>query len=105
MDTSTPFKWAPFRSRQYFTLRALVLTVFAQLSGPRRDDAGARSARRSHDHLPLGEAATPPNWTNAAGRISAACNDSWRVDETSVKIKKIWMSLSRAVDSEGIKYG
>src|SRR6266576_2322916 len=30
-----------------------------------------------------------------------ACNDSWRVDETYVKIKKTWMYLSRAVDSDG----
>src|SRR5437588_7803118 len=30
-----------------------------------------------------------------------ACNDSWRVDETSIKIRKIWMYLYRAVDSEG----
>ncbi len=30
-----------------------------------------------------------------------ATNDSWRVDETSVKIKKTWMYLYRAVDSEG----
>ena len=30
-----------------------------------------------------------------------ACNDSWRVDETSIKIKKVWTYLYRAVDSEG----
>jgi IS6 family transposase len=30
-----------------------------------------------------------------------ACNDSWRVDETYIKIKKAWMYLYRAVDSEG----
>ncbi len=30
-----------------------------------------------------------------------ACNDSWRVDETYIKIKKTWMYLYRAVDSEG----
>src|SRR5207248_4988722 len=30
-----------------------------------------------------------------------ACNDSWRVDETYIKIKKVWFSLYRAVDSEG----
>jgi transposase, IS6 family len=30
-----------------------------------------------------------------------AWNDSWRVDETSIKIKKVWVSLSRAVDSQG----
>jgi len=27
--------------------------------------------------------------------------DSWRVEETSIKVKKQWVSLSRAVDSEG----
>ncbi|GHO80247.1 IS6 family transposase [Ktedonobacter sp. SOSP1-85] len=30
-----------------------------------------------------------------------ACNDSWRVDETYLKIKKAWVYLYRAVDSEG----
>src|SRR5882762_6408401 len=30
-----------------------------------------------------------------------ACNDSWRVDETSIKIKKVWFYLYRAVDSAG----
>ncbi|BCL84584.1 hypothetical protein ccbrp13_70490 [Ktedonobacteria bacterium brp13] len=30
-----------------------------------------------------------------------ACNDSWKVDETYIKIKKVWFYLYRAVDSEG----
>ena len=30
-----------------------------------------------------------------------ACNDSWKGDETSINVKKVWTSLSRAVDSEG----
>jgi transposase, IS6 family len=30
-----------------------------------------------------------------------ATNDSWRVDETSIKVKKQWVYLYRAVDSEG----
>ena len=30
-----------------------------------------------------------------------ACNDLWKVDETSIKIKKTWMYLYRAVDSDG----
>ncbi len=30
-----------------------------------------------------------------------ATNDSWRVDETSIKVKKVWVYLYRAVDSEG----
>ena len=28
-------------------------------------------------------------------------NDSWRVDETYIKVKKAWMYLYRAVDSRG----
>ncbi len=30
-----------------------------------------------------------------------ACNDSWKVDETYIKVKKQWVYLYRAVDSEG----
>jgi IS6 family transposase len=30
-----------------------------------------------------------------------ACNNSWRVDETYIKVKKVWMYLYRAVDSDG----
>jgi transposase-like protein len=30
-----------------------------------------------------------------------ACNDSWKVDETSIQVRKTWMYLYRAVDSEG----
>src|SRR6266550_5622606 len=28
-------------------------------------------------------------------------NDSWRVDETYIKVKKVWVYLYRAVNSEG----
>jgi IS6 family transposase len=30
-----------------------------------------------------------------------ACNDSWKVDETYIKVKGIWVYLYRAADSEG----
>lgn len=30
-----------------------------------------------------------------------ASNDSWRVDETYIKVKKVWVYLYRAVDSQG----
>ena len=30
-----------------------------------------------------------------------ATTDSWRVDETYIKVKKLWMYLYRAVDSQG----
>src|SRR5881227_39549 len=30
-----------------------------------------------------------------------ATTDSWKVDETSIKVRQTWMDLSRAVDSQG----
>jgi transposase-like protein len=30
-----------------------------------------------------------------------ACNDSWKVDETYIKVRKVWMYLYQAIDSEG----
>jgi transposase, IS6 family len=30
-----------------------------------------------------------------------ACNDFWKVDETYIKVRKTWMYLYRAVESEG----
>jgi len=30
-----------------------------------------------------------------------ATNDSWHVDETYIKVKKVWIYLYRAVDSQG----
>ncbi len=30
-----------------------------------------------------------------------ACNDSWKVDETYIKVRKEWLHLYRAIDSEG----
>jgi transposase, IS6 family len=30
-----------------------------------------------------------------------ACNDSWKVDETYIKVRKTWVYLYRAVDSDG----
>jgi transposase, IS6 family len=30
-----------------------------------------------------------------------AATDSWKVDETSIKVKKVWVYLYRAIDSQG----
>jgi IS6 family transposase len=30
-----------------------------------------------------------------------ACNDSWRADETYIKVKKVWVYIYRTVDSQG----
>jgi transposase-like protein len=40
------------------------------------------------------------NWKNAVGRISERATTRGRVDETFIKIKKVWIYLYRAVDSQ-----
>jgi transposase-like protein len=92
---------ASLPSRNYFAVCPLVPPVSAQLSEPGGDDDRARITYRSHDNLPLGAALRTR--TGEALQISSASatNDSWRIDETYVKVKKGWMYLYRAVDSEG----
>ncbi len=40
-------------------------------------------------------------WIREYGAHLKQTNDSWRVDETYIKVKGQWMYLYRAVDSEG----
>jgi transposase, IS6 family len=42
-----------------------------------------------------------PELEKRCGPHLKATNDSWQVDETYIKVKKIWMYLYRAVDSQG----
>ena len=47
------------------------------------------------------EARDGPRAGQALPSISTTHNDSWRIDETYVKVKGVWKYLYRAVDSEG----
>ena len=42
-----------------------------------------------------------PEFEKRWNRFARAVGTSWRVDETSIKVKKVWMYLYRAVDSQG----
>ena len=48
-----------------------------------------------------GSNAMRQSWTSGVGRLYRPTNDSYRVDETYIKIKKQWHYLYRAVDSTG----
>jgi len=78
----------------------VVLAVFAQLPRSRGDHAGAQAAGGSHEHLPLGPGYAPELEKRSRPHLKA-CSDSWRVDETYIKIKTPWTYLYRAVDSQG----
>jgi transposase, IS6 family len=100
METSTPFKWRHFQSE------IILLCVRWYLRYPLsyRDLEEMMRERGLHiDHT------TIYRWVqDYAPELEKRCrahlkvtNDSWRVDETSIKVKKVWMYLYRAVDSRG----
>src|SRR5216684_7636537 len=49
----------------------------------------------------IGHDGSSPSFLHYRRPHLKACNDAWRVDETYIKIKKVWMYLYRAVDSDG----
>jgi transposase, IS6 family len=101
MKNASPFKWRHFEAEIILLCVRGYFALFPELSRPRGNDARAWLARGSYDYLSLSCSTMPRRLTNARGLISAACNDSWRVDETYLKVKKVCMYLYRAVDSEG----
>jgi len=92
---------APFRSRDYSPVCALVSQIRFKLSRSGRDDAGARAACRSYDDLRALVQHYAPELEKQCRSHLKATNDSWRVDETYRKVKKVWQYLYRAVDSQG----
>jgi IS6 family transposase len=100
MDTSKPFKW------RHFQAEIILLCIRWYLRYPLsyRDLEEMMLERGWHvDHT------TIYRWVqHYAPELEKRCqphlkttNDSWRVDETYVKVKKVWMYLYRAVDSQG----
>jgi transposase-like protein len=61
----------------------------------------ARVAHRSQHDLPLSCSIIAPELEKRCRPHLNETNDSWRVDETHVKVKKVWMYLYCAVDSQG----
>ena len=100
MDTSTPFKW------RHFEAEIILLCVRWYLRYPlsyRDLEEMMRERGLSVDHSTISRWVqhSAPEIDKRSRPHLKACNDSWRVDETYVKIKKTWMYLYRAVDSDG----
>ncbi len=100
MNQQSPFKWRHFEAE----IILLCVRWYLRYSLSSRD---LEELMREHglqvDHT------TSYRWVQRyAPQLEKRCrphlkapNDSWRVDETSVKVRKTWMYLYRAVDSEG----
>src|SRR5437764_3085576 len=100
MKTSAPFKWRHFQAE----IILLCFRWYLRYPLSYRDLEEMMLERGLHvDHT------TIYRWVqHYAPELEKRCrphlnatNDSWRVDETYVKVKKIWMYLYRAVDSQG----
>ena len=100
MNTLAPFKW------RHFQAEIILLCVRWYLRYPLsyRDLEEMMRERGLHiDHT------TIYRWVQCyAPELEKRCRphlkattDSWRVDETYVKVNKVWMYLYRAVDSQG----
>ncbi len=100
MDTSQPFKW------RHFQAEIILLCVRWYLRYPLSSrDLEEMMIERGFpiDHTTISrwvQHDAPELETRCRSHLKAT-NDSWRIDETYVKVKKVWMYLSRVVDSEG----
>jgi IS6 family transposase len=100
MNNQSPFKWRHYEA----DIILLCVRWYLRYSLSYRDLEEMMRERGLHvDHT------TIYRWVQRyAPELEKRCkphlnttNDSWRVDETYVKVKKVWMYLYRAVDSQG----
>jgi IS6 family transposase len=100
MSDASPFKWRHFEAE----IILLCVRWYLRYALSYRDLEEMMIERGLHvDH------STIYRWVHRyAPELEKRCRphlkattDSWRVDETYIKIKKVWMYLSRAVDSAG----
>src|SRR5438876_6793792 len=100
MSNQSPFKWRHFESE----IILLCVRWYLRYSLSYRDLEEMMAERGlSVDHTTISRWVQryAPEFEKRCRPQLKACNDSWRVDETYIKVKKTWMSLSRAVASEG----
>src|SRR2546423_9258407 len=100
MNTSTPFKWRHFEAE----IILLCVRRYLRYSLSYRDlEEMMRERGLQVDHTTIYRWVQhdAPELEKRCRPHLKACNDSWRVDETYIKIKKVWTYLYRAVDSQG----
>ncbi len=100
MSNASPFKWRHFEAE----IILLCVRWYLRYALSYRDLEEMMLERGLHvDHSTIYRWVQhyAPELDKRSRPLLKACNDSWRVDETYIKVKKVWMYLYRAVDSEG----
>jgi transposase, IS6 family len=100
MSNASPFKWRHFESE----IILLCVRWYLRYSLSYRDLEEMmleRGLQVDHTTIYRWVQRYAPELDKRSRPHLKACNDSWRVDETYIKIKKTWTYLYRAVDSEG----
>ncbi|EFH85092.1 IS6 family transposase [Ktedonobacter racemifer] len=100
MIKQTPFKWRHFEAE----IILLCVRWYLRYSLSYRDLEEMMLERGLHvDHTTIYRWVQryAPELEKRCRSHLKACNDSWKVDETYIKIKKVWTYLYRAVDYEG----
>ena len=100
MTQPSPFKWRHFEAE----IILLCVRWYVRYSLSYRDleeMMAERGLRVDHSTIYRWVQRYAPELEKRCRPHLKACNDSWKVDETYIKVKKVWMYLYRAVDSEG----
>jgi transposase, IS6 family len=100
MSNPNPFKWRHFEAE----IILLCVRWYLRYSLSYRDLEEMMLERGLHvDHTPISRWVQryAPELDKRSRPHLKACNDSWRVDETYIKVRTTWMDLYRAVDSQG----
>jgi transposase, IS6 family len=100
MSSPSPFKWRHFQAE----IILLCVRWYLRYSLSYRDLEEMMLERGLHvDHTTIFRWVQryAPQLEKRCRPHLKACNDSWKVDETYIKIKKVWTYLYRAVDSQG----
>lgn len=100
MTEQHPFKW------RHYEAEVILLCVrwYLRYALSYRDLEGMMQERGLHiDHTTIYRWVQryAPEMEKRCRPHLKTCNDSWKVDETYIKIQKVWTYLYRAVDSEG----
>src|SRR5215472_16158228 len=100
MDTSNPFKWRHFQA-EIILLCVRWYLRYALSYRDLEEIMQERGLRVDHTTIYRWVQRYAPELEKRCRPSLKSTSDYWRVDETYGKVKGVWMSLYRAVDSQG----